>query len=175
MHGNGTYETVDGRPAVRFERRLAHPAEAVWRAVTEPEELRHWFPATVTLDPRRGGRIEFAAEDAPTTEGEVTEYDPPRRFAFTWGGSLVSMELEPEDDGAACRLTFVHVLETRVAAARDAAGWHVCLDRLEDRLAGRPGDAPGSDPTAEWRAHYDEYRRRGVPEGAPVPGETPGA
>ena len=29
MHGNGTYETVDGRPAVRFERRLAHSAEAV--------------------------------------------------------------------------------------------------------------------------------------------------
>ena len=173
MHG--TYETLDGRPAVRFERRLEHPVEVVWRAVTEPDELRHWFPATVTLDPRPGGRIEFASDHAPTTDGEVTVFDPPHRFAFTWGGSLVSMELDAEDGGAACRLTFTHVLEAREAAARDAAGWHVCLDRLEDRLARRPAEAPGGDATAEWRGHYDEYRRRGVPEGAPVPGETRGA
>ena len=78
----------------------------VWRAVTEPDELRHWFPAAVDLEPRPGGRIEFALEDSPSTEGEVTAFDPPHRFAFTWGGSLVSIELEPEDGGAACRLTF---------------------------------------------------------------------
>ena len=173
MHG--TYETLDGSPAVRFERRLEHPVDVVWRAVTEPDELRHWFPATVKLDPRPGGRIEFASEHAPTTDGEVTVFDPPHRFAFTWGGSLVSMELDAEDGGAACRLTFTHVLEARETAARDAAGWHVCLDRLEDRLARRPAEAPGGDATAEWRGRYDEYRRRGVPEGAPVPGETPGA
>ena len=173
MHG--TYETVDGRPAVRFERRLRHPVETVWRAVTEPDELRHWFPATVSLEPRAGGRIEFASEDSPTTEGEVTAFEPPQRFAFTWGGSFLSIELAPEDGGAACRLTFTHVLEEREAAARDAAGWHVCLDRLEDRLAGRAAEAPGGDATEEWREHYDEYRRRGVPEGAPVPGVTPGA
>ena len=33
----GTYETIDSRPAVRFERRYPHSVDRVWRAVTEPE------------------------------------------------------------------------------------------------------------------------------------------
>jgi uncharacterized protein YndB with AHSA1/START domain len=43
MHG--TYEIVDDRSALTFERRLSHSVERVWRAVTEPAELAHWFPA----------------------------------------------------------------------------------------------------------------------------------
>src|SRR3954447_16876365 len=117
MHG--TYETLDGRPAVRFERRLDHPVDVVWRAVTEPDELRHWFPATVTLEPRPRGPIEFASDHAPTTDGEVTVFDPPHRFAFAWGGSLVSMELDAEDGGAACRPP-VTSLARDTAAARGA-------------------------------------------------------
>ena len=38
-----TQQTVDGRPALRFERRLKHSVERVWRAVTEPAELARWF------------------------------------------------------------------------------------------------------------------------------------
>ncbi|MEA2229670.1 MAG: hypothetical protein QOF04_3300, partial [Solirubrobacteraceae bacterium] len=60
---HGTYETVDGRPAVRFERRLAHPVDAVWRAVTEPDQLAHWFPSAVSLELRPGGRMAFTSPD----------------------------------------------------------------------------------------------------------------
>ena len=52
---DGTLETIDGRPALRFERRLAHSVERVWRAVTEPAELERWFVAAGRLD-ARGGR-----------------------------------------------------------------------------------------------------------------------
>jgi uncharacterized protein YndB with AHSA1/START domain len=50
---DGTLETIDGRPAVRFERRLPHSVERVWRAVSEPAELERWFPAAAdwTLAP----------------------------------------------------------------------------------------------------------------------------
>jgi uncharacterized protein YndB with AHSA1/START domain len=41
---NGSLETVDNRPALRFERHLDHAVERVWRAITEPEELRRWYP-----------------------------------------------------------------------------------------------------------------------------------
>src|SRR5215212_2475411 len=54
MSEHGTYTTDDGRPAVRFERRLAHPVEHVWRRLTEPEELRHWFPSSVEFELRVG-------------------------------------------------------------------------------------------------------------------------
>jgi len=169
MHGS--YETVDGRPALRFERRLAHSVDAVWRAVTEPSELAHWFPASVAVDLRVGGTITFAFGDpgGDSNAGEVTELDPPRRFAFTWEDDLLRFELEPEDDGRACRLRFTHVLDERDAAARNAAGWHICLDNLERRLGGEPAAAPSDGPTEEWRARYDEYVAREFPSGAAIP------
>jgi uncharacterized protein YndB with AHSA1/START domain len=166
----GTYETIDGKPAVRFERRYPHPVERVWRAVTEPEELAHWFPTTVEVDRREGGEMVFTFPDGDMEpmEGKVTELEPPRRFAFLWGEEHLRIELEP--DGEGCRLRFTHLLSTREQASRDAAGWHVCLDRLEGSLSGAGGEAPGTGVTSEWSDLYDEYQRRGVPAGAPIPG-----
>lgn len=40
----GTYIEHNGRPAVRFERTYAHSVDRVWAAVSDPEELAHWFP-----------------------------------------------------------------------------------------------------------------------------------
>ena len=166
----GTYETIDGKPAVRFERRYPHPVNRVWRAVTEPEQLAHWFPNTVEVDLCEGGHMHFTfpGGEMEPIEGAVTTLDPPRRFSFTWGEEHLHIELEPDGDG--CRMRFTHVLSTREQAARDAAGWHVCLDRLEQLLAGAAGEAPGSEPTDEWGEHYEAYQRRGLPAGAPVPG-----
>src|SRR4051812_32529323 len=89
---DGTFHDIDGRPALRFERRLAHPIETVWHAVTDPAELEHWFPASVTVDLRVGAamRFEFTEyEDIPPSTGLVTEYEPPRLFAFDWSGTTL--------------------------------------------------------------------------------------
>jgi uncharacterized protein YndB with AHSA1/START domain len=161
MHG--TYETIDDRPALRFERRLNHPVERVWRAISEPEELKAWFPSTVSGEIAPGASLTFTFEqgEAPAMHGEVTEHDPPRRLAFYWGDDHLRFELEPAGDG--CLLRFTALLDARDKAARDAAGWHTCLDRLEAALAGA---AAGDDA---WRELYAEYERRGLPTGAPVP------
>ena len=148
MTEHGTYETIDGRPALRFERRLAHPVEEVWRAITEPEGLAAWYPG-----------------DPPADEDVITR-EPPRRLAFSWGDDELRFELEPQGD--ACLLTFTHLLAERDAAARNAAGWQVCLDRLAAHLAGEDVQAPGSEPTDEWRGHYEAYVARGLPSGAPI-------
>jgi uncharacterized protein YndB with AHSA1/START domain len=167
----GTYETIDGKPAVRFERRYPQSVDRVWQAVTEPEELGHWFPSAVDVDLREGGAMHFTFPDGDMElEGRVTELDPPRRFSFLWGDEHLLIELEP--DGEGCRLRFTHVLSTREQAARDSAGWHVCLDRLESLLSGDAGEAPGTEATSEWSELYDEYQRRGTPAGAPIPGAS---
>ena len=170
MHG--TYEEIENRPALRFERRIAHPVEDVWRAVTDPDDLKHWFPAAVTLldEPRAGGRLrfEFAGDAIPPSDGEITDYEPPRRFAFDWGGEHIRFDLEPIEEGTLLR--FTHMLTARDQAARDAAGWHVCLDQLEERLAGGAPEAPGTEQTPEHRSLYEDYERRGLPTGAPMPG-----
>jgi uncharacterized protein YndB with AHSA1/START domain len=168
----GTYETPAGRPALRFERRLSHPVEVVWRAITESSELDHWFPSRVEIeDLRAGGEITFRFEHMPlegmpsTIAGRVTEFEPPHRFAFDWGEDHLRFELEPLAGEEACMLRLTVLLGTRDKAARDSAGWHVCLDRLEARLEGP--DAPGVDE--DWRRLYEEYQRRGAPAGAPIP------
>jgi hypothetical protein len=107
--------------------------------------------------------------DAPTTmTGRVTDFDPPRRFAFYWGEDHLRFELEPADDHG-CLLHFTIELDARDKAARDAAGWHQCLDALERQLTGTAPERPM--PSDAWRERYDEYARRGLPTGAPVPDE----
>jgi uncharacterized protein YndB with AHSA1/START domain len=167
---NGTYVEIDGRPALHFERSLPHSAERVWRAITDPAEVRHWFPAAVDYEPRLGAPMSFRFDDpdAPPTEGKVTELDPPRLFAFDWGDEQLRFELEPAGDG--CRLLFTHFLSERIQAARDAAGWESCLTELDRLLAGEAAEAPGIGATPEWRALYDKYVTAGLPSGAEVPG-----
>jgi uncharacterized protein YndB with AHSA1/START domain len=166
----GSYATIEDVPTLTFERRLSHPVDRVWRAITETDELQHWFPSRVVVDELlSGAEMTFEFEDMPldapsTMGGRVTDVDPPRLFAFTWGEDHLRFELEPVDDGTGCTLNLTVRLGARDKAARDAAGWHMCLDRLERRLGEK-------SVSGEWRDYYDEYQRRGVPAGAPIPGE----
>jgi uncharacterized protein YndB with AHSA1/START domain len=169
---NGTYITVDGRPALVFERRLAHPMDAVWQAISEPDELAAWFPNSVEIDARVGGQMHFTFPeglDYPPMEGEVLEYDPPRRFHFTWGPDELRFDLEPIDDGEGCLLRLTDMLSESEKAARDAAGWHVCLDTLDDHLSGVETAAPGTRPNSDWQGYYDRYIAEGMPSGAEIP------
>src|SRR3954447_12743839 len=51
---DGRLEEHQGRWRLRFERRLAHPPERVWRAITEPDDLRAWFPFDIEGDRAAG-------------------------------------------------------------------------------------------------------------------------
>lgn len=154
MSDLGTLVEIDGRPALRFERWLPAPVERVWRAATDEDEMRAWFPSRVEGERVVGASLRFPFDDgeAPTFEGEVIDWDPPRVFAFTWNGDLLRIELAPAGDGTA--LVFTQVLHDRTEAARTGAGWHACLDTLAAHLGGMEG-SPG-DPLvlfAEYVRH----------------------
>jgi hypothetical protein len=76
----GTLEArVDGTYVLRFERRLAHPPEKVWRALTEPDQLRQWFPTDIEGERKLGAKLLFVfRDDAPRAEDmpELLEHDP---------------------------------------------------------------------------------------------------
>ncbi|WP_017559549.1 SRPBCC family protein [Nocardiopsis baichengensis] len=148
--------TVDGRPALRMERRLAHPVEQVWRALTEPERLNRWYPFPVaSLDLRVGGAIRFDDGEGTTMDGVVVELDPPHRFAFSEhapeemgreGDDIARFELEPDGDG--CLLVFTHVFDDRPGAASYAVGWDTCLGALRAVAAGREPEWAAPPPSA---------------------------
>jgi uncharacterized protein YndB with AHSA1/START domain len=169
----GTYLELDGRPAVRFERVYDHPIERVWALVAEPAGLAHWFPfPEVTIDLTPGGEITFAGDphmpDATST-GRIVAVDPPRHLAFTWGGDELRFDLEPLGDGRT-RFTLTDVLEAADTAARNAAGWDICLLALDAHAAGDAVEGPHAGTRPAWNERYEEYRAAGLPSGAPVPG-----
>jgi hypothetical protein len=133
---NGSLETVDNRAVLRFERHLDHPVERVWRAITDPDELRHWFPPGEGL--------------------EVTESEPPRLLAGSWYGDEVRFELRPDGDG--CVLVFSHAFADRAKAARDAAGWDRCFARFDALLAGEPMSE--ADSLQAWPEVHELYAER---------------
>jgi uncharacterized protein YndB with AHSA1/START domain len=129
----------EGRCTLRMRRALAHPPAAVWAALVEPGRLGEWFPATVALEPRVGGTIEFGF-GAP---GTVTEFDDGRVIAYTWDTDHLRWEVVPDGEGSV--LLLEHSFDDRAGAASFAAGWHTCIAHLGNALAGRPGEDPGID------------------------------
>lgn len=168
----GVHLTLDdGRPAVRFTRTYAHPVARVWRFVTDPAELAHWFPSRVAMDLRPGGTIHFSGDpNLPESTGRVLAVDALSHLSFAWGGDELHFDLEPDGDERT-RLTLTDVLERADAAARNAAGWEVCLAALDTRAAGGPAAAPDGG-TRSWEAYYRACLAAGFPSGAPVPGAT---
>ena len=162
----GTYLALDdGRPAIRFSRTYDHPVERVWRFVTDADELAHWFPSRAEIDPRPGGEITFSGDpNMADSKGRVLSVDAPRHLSFEWGGDELHFDLEALDDKRT-RFTLTNVLGEANTAARNGAGWEVCLAALETYADGSPtrGQAP-------WKEFYDGYVAVGVPSGAPVPG-----
>ncbi|WP_214368608.1 SRPBCC family protein [Pseudonocardia sp. H11422] len=158
-----TLRTVDGRSVLRMERRLAHPPEKLWRAITEPAHLDRWFPSAVEVNLRAGGVIRFAGHDAsdgPETEGVVTDLDPPKIFAYTWGDDHLHWEIVP--DGAGSVLVLIHTFDDHAGAASFAAGWTACVGALAEVLA----DAPISQPGDMIAAHEVFVARFGLDQGS---------
>ncbi len=89
--------------------------------------------------------------------------EPPRLLEFLWGDDKIRLELEPVAQGT--RLTLYDTIDVNGKAARDASGWHVCLDRLARLL----GDAQTVDhPAPDWREVHRLYQQKFGPQASTV-------
>ncbi len=123
---------------LRYERQFSHPPERVWRAITESEQLQHWFPTDIVGERREGAQLQLPfwpaivdkyeiADDTMT--GRILTWDPPRTFSWIWDRDTLIFELHPTDTGT--RLVFTTwVVDTTAGVHKTAAGYHVCLDQL---------------------------------------------
>ena len=67
-----------------------------------------------------------------------------------WGTDILRFELRP--DGGGTVLVFRDTITEVGKGARDTAGWHVCIDRLESAL---DGTSPDGNP--DWKVLNDRY------------------
>jgi uncharacterized protein YndB with AHSA1/START domain len=154
---DGRLEQVGDRWQIRFTRVLAHSPEKVWRALTDSEQRQAWFPDTSIGDfTTVGAQLSFAVPGTKF-DGEVLAADPPRLLELRWGTDILRFELRP--DGAGTVLEFSDTITEVGKGARDTAGWHVCIDRLESALDEK---SPAGNP--DWRVLNGMYVERFGPE-----------
>jgi uncharacterized protein YndB with AHSA1/START domain len=156
---------------ITFTRRLKHPVEKVWRAVTEEEHLAAWFPDRVVGNFEPGAALRFEMQTGDSFDGKVIQFEPQKILELAWGPDTLRIELQPDGDGTL--LTLVDTFHELGKAARDGAGWHECVERL---VAHVDGTTPPKDG-AIWKTVHPVYQERfgpeastiGVPEGYELP------
>jgi uncharacterized protein YndB with AHSA1/START domain len=145
-------------------RDLRHSPEKVWRALTDPAQLREWAPfeADGSLG-TAGSTVKLTTVGAPgphITETKVTRADAPNLLEYKWGGNDMRWELEVQGEGT--RLTLWTSIDRRFISM-GAAGWHVCFDVLDRMLAGAPIGriaGPAAMSFGGWQRLNAEYAQQ---------------
>lgn len=135
-----------------IQRLLPGPVERIWAYLTQGDLRRQWLAAG-EMEMTLGAPLELVwrndeLSDPPgrrppgfpeehRLQSRITELDPPRKLAITWGNTGgVSFELEPRGDRVL--LTVVHRrLPDRSTMLNVSAGWHMHLDTLVALAEGR--------------------------------------
>ena len=157
--GNVDY---DGEYAtLTFSRRVGHPPEDVWSAITDPEQLKSWYMTRAIIANGKGGSIDFVSGPSKFhVTGRILRWDPPRLLEHEWNveprpelptgeKSVVRWELARDGDGT--RITLVHQRLTRRTATGFAPGIHAFLDRLTSQL--------GGEPIPDWISRVEAVRK----------------
>ncbi len=142
-------ETQERVASLRQERRLPHPPEAVWKALTDPAEVMEWMQApNAAIDGRPDGHVDLDATLHIT--GRILTWDPPRVFEHEFklapsklipSGEDAILRYELERDGDGCLLTMTFTRLTPATARKFSGGIKAGLDRFEAHLAARHGGA----------------------------------
>jgi uncharacterized protein YndB with AHSA1/START domain len=128
---------------IRLERRLPHPAAAVWSALTTPELLSRWW-APGDIAPVVGHRFTMDMGAWGQQQCEVLAVEPGALISFLFSeGQLdttVTWRLEAVEDGTVLHLEHAGFrLDTPMgqqAFQGMGSGWPGLLSRIDGVLAG---------------------------------------
>lgn len=124
--------------SVVLERDLSHPAEKVWRALTQPHLMAEWLMKT-DFEPVVDRSFSFRA-DWGSVDCRVLELEPNRTLAYTWGDqelkTVVTWTLTPTGAGTRLRMEQSGFRPDQPRYFQGArGGWPRFFDNLEQVLA----------------------------------------
>jgi uncharacterized protein YndB with AHSA1/START domain len=132
---HGTHATL------AFRRFLPHAPERVWKALTDPDDLRQWFLTEAEVDHRIGGKIDFVTTSSRIHgTGRILAWEPFQLYEYEWNvepnsllpdgeRTVVRWELTPSKGGTLLSLTH------RNLTARTARIYHGGMGSFLNRLA----------------------------------------
>jgi uncharacterized protein YndB with AHSA1/START domain len=131
-----------------YQRVFRAPRELVWRCLTEPGELVHfWGPSGMTtpidgivVELRRGGRFEtlmLGEHGSHRMVATFTEVVPPERLAWVESatGMHTTSTLSDLGDGTTAVLIHQRHVPDAMRMPQARAGFLTSLDKLEEHLA----------------------------------------
>ena len=129
---------VETRTVV-VERDIPHPAEKIWRALTQPHLMQEWLMKT-DFAPAIGHKFTMGG-DWGSVDCEVLEIEPHRTLSYSWAAfgleSVVTFTLTPTDAGTHLKMEQAGFRPDQKQATGGArVGWAQFFDRLGDVLAG---------------------------------------
>ena len=163
------YGVLTDPVTLEIERRLPGPVERVWSYLTDGELRRQWLASgnmklevgssfeltwrnDELTDPPGDRPEEFSGEH--TMKSTIVEVDEPRKLVYTWGEGEVEFTLQPVDGDVLLTLIHRRVSERKMRLMV-GAGWHMHLNILEAKLAGRLTE-PFWDGWFRLRDEYDQ-------------------
>ena len=142
--------------SLQIRRTFSAPRENVFRAWTEPEEIKKWFgpgqmvePMIAQVDLRVGGQYRFEMHPSEsmtmTIAGTYHEVQPPERLVYTWlhdwgdgkkseDETLVTVEFL--DQGEKTEVVLTHErFATQQACEEHQNGWNNALEAMNQHLS----------------------------------------
>jgi uncharacterized protein YndB with AHSA1/START domain len=130
--------------SIIVERKMQHPPEKIWRALTQTELIAEWLMKN-DFKPIVGHCFQFRAKAIPGWSGvvncEVLEVDAPKRLVYRWGdgtesdsglSTVVAWTLTPANDGTLVRMEHSGFRPQDEAGYRGmGSGWPRILERLQ--------------------------------------------
>jgi uncharacterized protein YndB with AHSA1/START domain len=144
--------TVKEKPSLTIVRKLKAAPERVWRALTQPEELKQWFAPNdefkiprAVADLKVGGAYNIVMQspdgEVHDVSGKYREIVPNRKLVYTWAWkstpereSLVTIELRGAGGGTELTLRHEQFADEE-ARDKHQHGWAGCLGQLEKFVA----------------------------------------
>jgi uncharacterized protein YndB with AHSA1/START domain len=173
--GDGRLETEGDLCVVRFERILAHPIDTVWAALTDPDQLAHWWGhAEVELVPGGAFVVRWLNTDehgnGAEMHGTITALEAPTLLEIV-GDLHGTLRFTLRADGGRTHLSFSSTLALPEAfRTKVLAGWHFHLNALARTLDGESNDLVNLPEWEGIHASYDATREplSAAPPSTPV-------
>jgi uncharacterized protein YndB with AHSA1/START domain len=133
---------------------IAAPAERVFQALTDPDQLQRWFTdascpvKTWRMDARRGGKYGYVTAKGSHVvngvsqfecHGDILEIEPPRLLVYTWVANwhldkqrttTVRWELTSTETGTHVKVTHSGLAQEAVAREDYRSGWPGVVEKL---------------------------------------------
>jgi uncharacterized protein YndB with AHSA1/START domain len=141
--------------AIVSEIRIAAPPERVFAALIDPKQVMQWWTSdqcqieSFSFEAKPGGRWCYDTKEGKLNvngvtkfhcEGEVLEYDPPRRLTYTWIANwhedkarrtVVRWELSPAAGGTLVKVTHSGLAGLPIARKDYSGGWPGVIEQLK--------------------------------------------